>query len=126
MSTLFTKIINREIPASIVYETDKVIAFNDINPQAPVHVLVVPKKEIPTLNDIERKDCEYLMEMYDAVKQITKDLNVAEDGRWRSRFETGSGWSSMTRTGWPPPVPCRHLWSGSHQNRSRPSGLRRR
>ncbi|MEI6858142.1 histidine triad nucleotide-binding protein [Psychrilyobacter sp.] len=80
MSTLFTKIINREIPASIVYETDKVIAFNDINPQAPVHVLVVPKKEIPTLNDIESKDSEYLMEMYRAIKEITRDLKIAEDG----------------------------------------------
>lgn len=80
MSTLFTKIINREIPASIVYETEKVIAFNDINPQAPVHILVVPKKEIPTLNDIEAKDCEYLMEMYRAIKKITRDLKIAEDG----------------------------------------------
>ncbi|UUV18301.1 histidine triad nucleotide-binding protein [Fusobacteria bacterium ZRK30] len=80
MSTLFTKIINREIPASIVYETEKVIAFNDINPQAPVHVLVVPKKEIPTLNDIETIDCEYLMEMYKAIKEITRDLKIAEDG----------------------------------------------
>lgn len=80
MSTLFTKIINREIPASIVYETDKVIAFNDINPQAPVHVLVVPKKEIPTLNDVEAEDSEYIMEMYSAIKEITKDLKIAEDG----------------------------------------------
>lgn len=80
MSTLFTKIINREIPASIIYETDKVIAFNDINPQAPVHFLVIPKKEIPTLNDIEASDSEYLMEMYKAIKIITSDLNIAEDG----------------------------------------------
>jgi len=80
MSTLFTKIINRQIPASILYETDKVIAFNDINPQAPVHILVVPKKEIPTLNDIEVEDCEYIMGMYSAIKEITKDLKIAEDG----------------------------------------------
>jgi len=80
VSTLFTKIINREIPASIIYETDKVIAFNDINPQAPVHFLVIPKKEIPTLNDIEASDSEYLMEMYKAIKIITSDLNIAEDG----------------------------------------------
>ena len=80
MSTLFTKIINREIPASIIYETEKVIAFNDINPVAPVHVLVVPKKEIPTLNDIQVEDTEYLIEMYSAIKKITKKLNIAEDG----------------------------------------------
>lgn len=80
MSTLFTKIINREIPASIVYETDHVIAFNDIDPQAPVHILVVPKKEIPTLNDIESEDSKYIMEMYKAIREITKDLKISEDG----------------------------------------------
>ena len=80
MSTLFTKIIERKIPASIVYETEKVIAFNDINPVAPVHILVVPKKEIPTLNDIQIEDIEYLVEMHKAIKEITKKLNIAEDG----------------------------------------------
>ena len=56
MATLFTKIINKEIPADIVYEDDDVIAFKDIAPVAPVHVLVVPKKEIPTINDITDED----------------------------------------------------------------------
>ena len=56
MATIFTKIINREIPATIVFENDKVIAFKDINPAAPVHILVVPKKEIPTINDIKPED----------------------------------------------------------------------
>ena len=60
MSGLFTKIINREIPADIIYENDDIIAFNDINPQAPIHVLIVPKKEIKTLNrlEIESGDCQ--------------------------------------------------------------------
>jgi histidine triad (HIT) family protein len=80
LSTLFTKIINREIPANIVYETEKVIAFKDINPLASVHILVVPKKEIPTLNDITVEDTEYLVEMYTAIREITKQLNIAEDG----------------------------------------------
>ena len=56
MATLFTKIINREIPADIVYEDDDVIAFKDIAPVAPIHVLVVPKKEIPSINDISDED----------------------------------------------------------------------
>ena len=62
MATLFTKIINREIPAAIVYETDNVLAFKDINPAAPIHILVVPKKEIPTVNDIapERNNRRYV------------------------------------------------------------------
>ena len=56
MDCLFCKIINREIPASIVYEDDRVLAFNDINPQAPTHVLVVPKRHIATLNDLQSGD----------------------------------------------------------------------
>ena len=48
--TIFSKIINREIPATIVYETDKVLAFKDINPVAPVHILVIPKQEIESFN----------------------------------------------------------------------------
>lgn len=80
MATIFTKIINKEIPASIVFENDKVIAFKDINPQAPIHILVVPKKEILTLNDITPEDSEYLTAMYLAIKDITKDLNISEDG----------------------------------------------
>lgn len=56
MDTLFTKIINREIPAKIIYEDDQVLAFHDIAPQAPVHFLVIPKKPIRTLNDLTEDD----------------------------------------------------------------------
>ena len=52
MSTIFTKIITKEIPADILFENDEILAFRDINPQAPVHFLVIPKKEIQTINDI--------------------------------------------------------------------------
>ena len=51
--TIFTKIINKEIPADILYEDELALAFNDINPQAPIHFLVIPKKPITTINDIE-------------------------------------------------------------------------
>lgn len=80
MATLFTKIIDREIPASIVYENDHVLAFKDINPQAPIHILVVPKKEIPTVNDIKAEDKELIGEMYLAIGEITKELGVQEEG----------------------------------------------
>ena len=59
MATIFTKIINREIPATIVYETDNVLAFKDINPAAPIHILVVPKKEIPTWKRHVCNGCGY-------------------------------------------------------------------
>ena len=80
MATIFKKIINREIPASIVYENDKVLAFKDINPQAPIHILVIPKKEIPTINDIKEEDRELIGEMYLAIAKIAKDLGIAEEG----------------------------------------------
>ena len=80
MATIFTKIINREIPASIVYENDKVLAFKDINPQAPIHILVIPKKEIPTINDIKEEERELIVEMFLAIAKIAKDLGIAEEG----------------------------------------------
>ena len=60
---LFLKIISREIPANIVYETDTIIAFEDIHPQAPVHVLIVPKEYIRTLNDIDEDHIHVFGEM---------------------------------------------------------------
>ena len=80
MSSLFTKIINREIPADIIYENDDIIAFNDINPQAPIHVLIVPKKEIKTLNHLEIEDQEIVGKMFIAAKKLAKELNIDENG----------------------------------------------
>ena len=58
MSTIFTKIINKDIPAEIVYENESFLAFNDIAPQAPVHILIIPKKEIPSVNDMQEDELE--------------------------------------------------------------------
>ena len=80
MSSLFTKIINREIPADIVYEDEEIIAFNDINPQAPVHVLIVPKKEIATLNDLELGDQEIIGKMFLTAKKLAVKLNIDKTG----------------------------------------------
>jgi histidine triad (HIT) family protein len=80
MATIFTKIINREIPADIVYENENIIAFRDINPQAPIHILVVPKKEIPTINDIKAEDKDLIGEAYMTISKIAEDLGVAENG----------------------------------------------
>lgn len=80
MASVFTKIINREIPAAIVFENDKVIAFKDLNPQAPIHILVVPKKEIATLNDITEEDKELIGEVYLAIGKIAADLGIAKEG----------------------------------------------
>jgi histidine triad (HIT) family protein len=81
MSTIFTKIINKEIPADIVYETEDILAFKDIDPKAPVHVLIIPKKEIARITDIEGKTQAALLgEMFDAANKIAKDTGIAEDG----------------------------------------------
>ena len=80
MASIFTKIINREIPSDIVFENDKVIAFKDINPQAPVHIHVVPKKEIATINDIKEEDKELIGEVYLAIGKIAAQLGIAEEG----------------------------------------------
>ena len=78
--TIFSKIINREIPADIVYEDDEVLAFRDINPLAPTHVLVIPKVDIATVNDIQPEQAELIGKMVLAAQQIAKQEGIAEDG----------------------------------------------
>ncbi|MFC3284691.1 histidine triad nucleotide-binding protein [Litchfieldella rifensis] len=80
MDCLFCKIVNREIPADIVYEDDQVLAFNDINPQAPTHVLIVPKRHIATLNDLEQDDLGLVGQLSFAAARMAKDYGFAEDG----------------------------------------------
>ena len=80
MSTIFGKIIRREVPANIVYENEDVLAFEDLNPQAPVHILVIPKKEIPTLNDLKNEDAELMGRLFLAAKEIAKEQGFAERG----------------------------------------------
>ncbi|MCP5424491.1 MAG: histidine triad nucleotide-binding protein [Gammaproteobacteria bacterium] len=78
--TVFSKIIAREIPADIVYEDEQVLAFRDIDPQAPVHIVIIPKKPIATLNDLTPADAELVGRLYLAAKQIAGELGVAESG----------------------------------------------
>ncbi|MAO87081.1 MAG: histidine triad nucleotide-binding protein [Candidatus Neomarinimicrobiota bacterium] len=80
MSTIFAKIINKEIPADILFENERVLAFRDINPQAPVHYLVIPKKEIKTLNDIEETDKDLIGELFTVAKDIAEQEGIAENG----------------------------------------------
>ncbi|MFK2904500.1 histidine triad nucleotide-binding protein [Dyella ginsengisoli] len=78
--TIFGKIIRREIPADIVYEDDEVLAFRDLNPQAPVHVLFIPKKPIATLNDATPEDAVLLGKVLLAAANYAKQEGFAEDG----------------------------------------------
>lgn len=78
--TIFDKIINKEIPAEIVYEDDIALAFKDINPQAPIHLLIIPKKSIATINDIEEQDRETVGHLYFVAAKIAAQLGVADNG----------------------------------------------
>jgi histidine triad (HIT) family protein len=79
--TIFDKIIRREIPADIVYEDDWALAFKDINPQAPVHILVIPKKPIPRLADADSEDGVLLGRLLLTVKQVAEQAGLANGYR---------------------------------------------
>lgn len=87
--TIFTKIMNKEIPAKIVHEDEHCIAFRDINPQAPTHILVIPRKEIPTMNDIKSEDKEILGHLLLTASQLAKKEGLAENG-YRLVFNTNA------------------------------------
>ena len=78
--TIFSKIIKRELPADIVYEDDEILAFRDINPKAPVHVLIIPKIEIATVNDVKPEHAELIGKMLLAAQKVARQERIAEDG----------------------------------------------
>lgn len=81
---IFCKIANKEIPSSLIFENDNIVAFNDLNPQAPVHILVIPKKHYPSLNEVD--DVNLLGELMSAIREITKKLGIKE---YRTVLNTG-------------------------------------
>jgi histidine triad (HIT) family protein len=80
MSTIFSKIIKKEIPSQMVYQDEQVTAFKDINPLAPVHILIVPNKEIPTIDDATPEDEAVLGHMLVVARQIAREQGIAENG----------------------------------------------
>jgi len=78
--TIFSKIIRREIPADIVFENDRVLAFRDLNPQAPVHVLFIPKEPIATLNDVAPQQAELVGQLMIAAADYARQEGFADDG----------------------------------------------
>lgn len=77
---IFCKIIKREIPATIVYEDDKVIAFNDIKPVAPIHVIIIPKTHVPSVNALTEENAGVVADVHLAAAKIAKQLGIAENG----------------------------------------------
>ena len=77
---VFCKIIKKEIPADIVYEDDEILSFKDINPAAPIHILVIPKKHITSLAHLEKEDEKVIGKIYGVINKIADDKGVKEDG----------------------------------------------
>lgn len=80
LMTIFEKISKREIPAKIVLEDDDLLAFHDVNPQAPVHILIVPKRVIPRLSEAEEGDAALLGKLLLAARQIAEQLDIVKSG----------------------------------------------
>ena len=78
MDTIFGKIIRKEIPADVIFESETVLAFRDVNPQAPVHVLIIPK--VATANLDQTNDNTILGELLGVARQLAKELNISESG----------------------------------------------
>lgn len=77
---LFCRILAGDIPADVIYESDTAIAFRDINPQAPTHVLIIPRKHIPTINDVSEDDQAIVGSLYSAARSIAAEEGFAEAG----------------------------------------------
>jgi histidine triad (HIT) family protein len=88
MGTIFDKILSREIPAAIVYEDDNVLAFKDINPQAKIHVLVIPKRRATSLHDMATMPPTHIGEFMAAISKVADHLGLVTDG-YRVVFNTG-------------------------------------
>jgi len=109
---LFCKIINKEIDSSIIYETDNVLVFKDINPKAPVHFLMVPKKHVKSIMEIGKLGCDTIKEMMDTVINVAKNYELCKDGfRLVANTGIGAGQSvehlhfhimGKRKFGWPP------------------------
>ena len=79
--TIFKRIIDREIPAKIVYEDDRCLAFEDVNPQAPVHILVIPKKEIPSLGELSDEDAALAGHLLVVVRKLAAERKLGDGYR---------------------------------------------
>jgi len=87
---LFCKIVNKEAPAEIVYEDEKVVTFKDIYPKAPLHLLVVPKKHIPSVDHLESADKELIGDLFLVAQKIAREQGVAKTG-YKLVFNVGKG-----------------------------------
>lgn len=93
MSTIFGKIIKGEIPADKVYEDEKIVVIKDINPKAPVHFLLIPKKEYPSLQEVPEEDLSIVQEIIQIAQSLAKKFDVADNYRLLTNVGTKAGQS---------------------------------
>ena len=89
LDCIFCKILNHELTCTKVFESDQILAFNDINPKAPVHIIVIPKKHISTINDLNESDRKLMGDLIFSAKIIAEKINVKESG-FRCIFNTNN------------------------------------
>jgi len=89
MDCIFCKIANKEIPADVIYEDEQVISFKDIEPKAPMHILIIPKKHIPSVDHLEPEDKDLIGKLIPTAKNIAKEQGVA--GAYKLCFNVGKG-----------------------------------
>lgn len=77
---IFCKIVNKEIPSQVLYEDDNILAFKDINPVAPVHILIIPKKHLVNINDLTEEDKVLIGDIFVIIKKLAAELGVSESG----------------------------------------------
>lgn len=80
MDCIFCKIIKKEIPSKTIYEDDRVVMFEDINPQAPFHALAIPKLHIPTVLELKSEQSEYLFSVFETISKVMKEKGYSQDG----------------------------------------------
>ncbi|NDI33726.1 histidine triad nucleotide-binding protein [Chengkuizengella sediminis] len=80
MDCIFCKIVKGELPSKKVFESEQIVAFHDIQHDAPVHILFIPKKHIPSMNDITAEDADAISEIHLAIKKVAKELDIHESG----------------------------------------------
>lgn len=90
MECIFCKIVQKEIPSEIVYENDQIVVFKDINPKAPIHLLVVPKKHIESIQTLTEEDKKLIGEIFLTAKKVAEDLDFASNG-YKLLFNVGRG-----------------------------------
>ena len=91
MSCIFCKIVNKEIPAAVIYEDDQILAFRDVSPQAPAHVLVIPKEHIASVDEVTPENCSVVAHIFARIPEIAKTLDVEGGYRVVTNCEEEAG-----------------------------------